>query len=201
LTGKGKSAGADLYRVAPMRLRAVLILSLAAALALIVPAGAAADFQTLYDDYRTDGVIDGCSYSSSELSAGLSDIPADVREYDPGFSDALNAALEQVAAGCGVSPQASAAKNQASAADGSPGPVAPKPVAFNDSGAGRGLPALLMAMIVFGAATLAAAALLLGSHYYGWDLRGRLAPVGGAARGAESRIAEAWRSLRDRLGF
>ena len=184
-----------------MRLRVFLILSLLAALALIAPAGAAADFQTLYDDYRSDGVIDGCSYSSGELSAGLSDIPADVREYDPGFSDALNAALEQVAAGCDLSPQAATAKNEASAADGSPGPVAPKPVAFHAPGADRGLPALLTAMIVFLAAALASGAVLLGSHYYGWDLRGRLAPVGGAAREAESRVAEALRSLRDRLGF
>jgi hypothetical protein len=162
-----------------MRLRALLTLTLAAAVALMLPASAAADFQTLYDDYRTDGFIDGCSYSSSELSSGLSDIPADVREYDPGFSDALNAALEQSAAGCGVAPQAAAAKNQTSAPDGSPGPVAPKPVAFHTGGSDRGLPAVLTAMIVLLAAALGAGAVLFASYYYGWDLR----------------------SLRDRAGF
>jgi hypothetical protein len=184
-----------------MRLHSILSLTIVAALALLLPASASADFQTLYDDYRTDGLIDGCTYSSSELSSGLSDIPADVREYDPGFSDALNAALEQAAAGCGLTPQATGGKNEVSAADGSPGPVAPKPVAFQTPTGGRGLPAVMTALIVLLAAALGAAAVLFATHYYGWDLRGRLAPVGSAARGAEARLSDGLRSLRDRLGF
>jgi hypothetical protein len=162
-----------------MRLRPLLSLTIVIALALLLPASASADFQTLYDDYRTDGVIDGCSYSSNELSSGLGEIPADVREYDPGFSDALNAALEQAAAGCGLTPQAAGGKNEVSAADGSPGPVAPKPVSFQTPTGGRGLPAVMTALIVLLGAALGAAAVLFAAHYYGWDLR----------------------SLRDRLGF
>jgi hypothetical protein len=184
-----------------MRLRPLLSLAIVTVLALLLPASASADFQTLYDDYHSDGVIDGCSYSSSELSSGLSDIPADVREYDPGFSDALNAALEQVAAGCGLTPQASGGKNEISSADGSPGPLAPKPLAFQTPAGGRGLPAVMTALIVLLGAALVAAAVLFASHYYGWDLRGRLAPVGSAARGAEARLSDGLRSLRDRLGF
>jgi hypothetical protein len=184
-----------------MRLLPLLSLTVVATLALLLPASAAADFQTLYDDYRADGAIDGCSYSSSELSSGLGDIPADVREYDPGFSDALNAALEQAAAGCGLTPQATGGKNQVSAADGSPGPVAAKTVAFQTPEGGRGLPAVMTALIVLLGAALSAAAVLFASHYYGWDLRGRLAPVGSAVRGAEARLSDALRSLWDRLGF
>jgi hypothetical protein len=172
-----------------------------AAAALALPASAAADFQTLYSDYRADGVIDGCAYSSSELSSGLSDIPADVRQYDPGFAAAINAALDQVAAGCGTAAKVAGAKDEVSAADGSPGPAVPHRLAFVAAGTGRGLPAVLVALIAILGAALAAAALLAGAHYYGWDLRSRLAPVSGAARGAERRIADRLRWLQDRLGL
>ena len=142
----------------PGRLCASLIVVVAAA--LLAPAIAAASFQTLYDDYRADGVIDGCAYSTGDLSSGLNDIPADVREYDPAFSDAINAALEQTAGGCNASPQQAASiKNEISAADGSPGPAPPKGLALGNPGDGRDLPAVLVAlMVVLGVALGAAAA-------------------------------------------
>jgi hypothetical protein len=183
-----------------MRLRPLATLTIAAAAAtLLLPAIAGADFQTLYDDYRADGAIDGCAYSSSDLSAGLSEIPADVRQYDPGFSAAINAALDQVAAGCNVAPEAPA-KDEVTAADGSPGPAVPHPLAFHAAGTGRGLPGVLVALIAVLGAALAAGAFLGAAHYYGWDLRRRVAPVSGAARGAERRLADGLRSLLDRLG-
>jgi hypothetical protein len=172
-----------------------------AAVALALPASAAADFQTLYSDYRADGVINGCAYPSSDLSSGLSDIPADVRQYDPGFTAAINAALDQVAAGCGTAPQIAGARDEVSAADGSPGPAVPHRLAFVAAGTGRGLPAVLVALIALLGGALATAALLAWAHYYGWDLRARLAPVSGAARGAERRIADSLRALQDRLGL
>jgi hypothetical protein len=185
-----------------MRLRPFATLTIAAAaVVLLPPATAGADFQILYDDYRADGVIDGCAYSSGDLTSGLGDIPADVREYDPGFAEAINAGLEQAAAGCGTAAMEVIPKNEVIAADGSPGPAAPRPVAFQIPDTDRGIPAVLVAlMIVFGAA-LACGAVLGGAHYYGWDLRGRLAPVSGAARGTERRLADRLRSLLDRLGF
>lgn len=185
-----------------MRPRPLVTLTIAAfAAALLLPAAAQADFQTLYDDYRSDGVIDGCTHSPSELSAGLTDIPADVREYDPGFTEAINAALEQAAAGCGAAPQAAAIKNEITAADGSPGPALPKGIAFEATGSGRGMPAVLVALIALLGAVLAVGALLGAAHYYGWDLRRHVAPVNGAARRAERRLTDSLRSLLDRLGF
>jgi hypothetical protein len=183
-----------------MRQRLIVSLTAVAAAALLLAAPARADFQTLYDDYRADGVIDGCSYSSSELGSALSGIPADVREYDPGFTDALNAALEQAASGCGTAPQAATKKNLRSAADGSPGPIVPRPVAFHTAGTGRGMPLVVAALIALLAIALAGAALLGAAHYYGWDLRARLAPFGRAEQGAERRLSDWLRSLRDRLG-
>jgi hypothetical protein len=183
-----------------MRLPRIAILS-AVATALLWPAAAQADFQTLYDDYNADGVIDGCAYPSSELSAGLNNIPADVREYDPGFTDALNTALEQVAAGCGTAPQVAVTKNEVTAVDGSPGPAVPKSLAVASATGGRSLPGVMDALIAILGAALALAALLGAAHYYGWDLRGRLAPVSGAARAAERRLSDGLRSVLERLGF
>ena len=143
-----------------MRPRLLATLTIAAA-ALLLAAPAQADFQTLYDDYHADGVIDGCSYSASELGAGLTDIPADVREYDPGFSDAINAALEQIAAGCGTAPAVAATKNEVVAADGSPGPTVPRQLVVHAAEAGPALPGVLTALIVVMGAGLATAAVLV----------------------------------------
>jgi hypothetical protein len=168
---------------------------------LLLAAPAWADFQTLYDDYRADGVINGCAFSSGELSGGLTDIPADVREYDPGFAAAINVALEQAAAGCGSAPaEAAAIKNEITAADGSPGPAIPKGFVLPHGEGGRGLPAVLIGLIAVLGIALATAAVLGVGRYYGWDLRRRLAPASGAARGAERRLADSLRSLLDRLG-
>jgi hypothetical protein len=151
-----------------MRTRRLALLTVTAALALsLVPSLAQADFQTLFNDYRADGTIDGCNYSQSELSAGLSSIPSDVRQYDPGFSNAINAALEQAAAGCNASPTAAASiRNEISASDGSPGPAPPKSLALGSAGDGRDIPAILIAlMIVIGAALGAAGALVAARRY------------------------------------
>jgi hypothetical protein len=182
----------------PIR-RAVCAAVAFAALAAAAPAQA--DFQTLYDDYRIDGSIDGCEYYSSELTAGLGAIPADVREYDPGFSEALNAALEQLASGCSDESETPAeAAGGITADDGSPGPTEPRSVGL-DAENGESLPGILLAMIVVLGAALAVAALLAGARYYGWDLRRRLAPLAGAARGLRYRLADRLWAVRDRFGF
>ncbi|MGH2981858.1 MAG: hypothetical protein ACRDKV_07445 [Solirubrobacterales bacterium] len=186
-----------------MRPRFLATLAATAAAALLWAAPAGADFQTFYDDYRADGVIDGCSHSPSVLSSALNDIPADIREYDPAFAEAINAALEQAATGCGTGPQDAATSEEAVvlAADGSPGPAPPSPPAIPATGGDRDMPAILVALVAVLGLALAAAALLGAAHRYGWDLRCRLAPVGGAVRGAERRLSGGLRSLLDRLGF
>jgi hypothetical protein len=183
-----------------MRLR--WLATLIAGAVLVLPAAAAADFQTFYDDYRADGVIDGCAQSPGELSSALGDIPADVREYDPAFADAINTALEQAATGCEAAPQEAAAlKNEVIAADGSPGPALPQRAGLAVPESGSDMPPVLVGFSVLLAAALAVAVLVGLADRYSWDLRGRLAPVGGALRGAERRLADSIRSLLDRLGF
>ena len=157
------------------------IAPLIGAVGLLLPAAAAADFQTFYDDYRADGVIDGCSQSPDELSAALGDIPADVREYDPAFADAINAALEQAATGCGTAPPEAAAtiRGEVISEDGSPGPAVPERAALAVPETGRDMPPVLVALSVLLAGALAVAALLAASDRYGWDLRGRLRSLRG----------------------
>jgi hypothetical protein len=169
--------------------------------ALALPSSAGADFQTLYDDYRADGQIVGCEYYSSDLTAGLGAIPADVREYDPGFAEALNGALEQLAAGCGVQPESSSdASAGVTAGDGSPGPIRPQSVGLLTNQADT-LPGILLAVIVLLGASLAVAALLGAARFFGWNLQRRLAPVGGATRGVRDRLADGLWGIRDRLGL
>ena len=152
-----------------MRARLLLPLTIAACLSgLLVPALAQADFQTLFNDYRADGTIDGCNYSESDLSAGLGSVPSDVRQYDPGFTDAINAALQQAAAGCNAGPQAASIANEVSAADGSPGPAPPKGLALAKPGDARDIPVVLIALMVALAAALGAAATWAAGRRYGW---------------------------------
>jgi hypothetical protein len=156
----------------------------AALLAALVPAAAAAsrgdrppraDFQALYDEYRSLGVILGCSHREADLRDALSAVPADIKAYDPGFVDALDSALEGRVAGCSSTLAAPLGQPTASAgtvvaSDGSPGPARP-PVAgpFPASAtAGVTMPAALLALsIVVGAALLAATAIAVGRHR-GW---------------------------------
>jgi hypothetical protein len=183
-----------------MRLRRLATMTLTALAALLFPASSGADFQTLYNDYRADGVIDGCTFSTADLSSGLTDIPADVREYDPGFSEAINAALEQAAGGCGTAAEeVPTIKNEITAADGSPGPAFPKGLAVASPEGGQGLPAVLIALMVVLGAALGAGVVIGVAHYYGWDLGGRAAPANGEPRRGR-RSAGRRRSLRDKRG-
>ena len=141
-----------------------------AALALVLPAVAAAGSRELYEEYRRGGAIDGCAHGSGELSAALSGVPADIKAYDPGFADALNVALERRAAGCRgdaaaadpLVPVAVAGTRRAS--DGSPGPRDPPtpaaPAAAEFAAEEFPVGALLVAIG-------AAAALLAGSLAWG----------------------------------
>ena len=152
-----------------MRIRPPAALATIAAMVLLLsPSLARADFQTLFNDYRGDGNIYGCDYSESELRAGLTSIPSDVRQYDTGFADAINLALQQAATGCNVSPsQAAPTSNQITAADGSPGPGPPKSLALGHDGDGRDIPAILVAMMVALGAALGAAAALFAARHHG----------------------------------
>ena len=139
------------------------IAALAAALA--APAAAQAG---VYGDYSSDGSIDGCDYSGSELQNAAGSIPTDVAQYDPRFKDALNKALAQRAAGCGGGETAAeqSQKTAAAAADGSPKPPAPTAVpgqlaGDTDLDSEHGFPAALavlagmVALIILGTALVA----------------------------------------------
>lgn len=183
-----------------MRTRARQIALAAAVGLLVLPGLARADFQTLYDDYRVDGGIDGCEYQSGDLTGALGAIPADVREYDPGFAEALNTALEQLAAGCEEESDASSEQSAgAIAADGSPGPPRPRVVQVAGE-VDSSLPAVLVAVIVVLGAALAAGVLMVAVRFFGWDPGRRLAGATTPLRRLRERLADGLWALRDRLG-
>ena len=121
------------------RTRLAVVLAFTALLLLpastaAAPAPAAVGFQGLYDEYQKLGFVYGCSHRESDLRSALSSIPADRAAYDPGFADALDAALEQRASGCSGAPTSPFPQTPASgngtvvAADGSPGPANQQPL-------------------------------------------------------------------------
>ena len=156
-------------------MRFLLPAILTALVALLLAAPAEADFQTLYDDYRADGVIDGCAYTSGELSNGLGDIPADVRQLRPRLPRGAERGSGPGGGGLPRHPRRGR-RNEVTAADGSPGPAVPHKLAFQTGGPDRGLPGVLVALIAVLSAALSAAAVLALAHFYGWDLRLRRGP-------------------------
>ena len=61
----------------------------------IAPAATA----SVYGDYASGGSLQSCSYTPEELRNALANVPPDIQQYDPGFVDALNAALANSASG------------------------------------------------------------------------------------------------------
>jgi hypothetical protein len=148
----------------PVRRSIILCLAIAC-LASAAPAQGAPSFRALYDEYLRSGLVSGCAHSEAELQAALTSIPADVEAYDPGFSDALNAALENRAAGCAAAAPAPPARKGQTAADGSPGPArvrAPLTPAPEPSGPSV-LPVQLLFLGALAAAALFTAVLLSGA--------------------------------------
>jgi hypothetical protein len=151
-----------------MGLRRLLVLAALGA-ALAAPAAARASVCSAYGDYSTDGTINGCDYSSSDLQNALGSIPTDVAQYDPRFKNALNNALAQRAGGCGAGSGAAAGADQkkkaAAAADGSPKPPPAETAghlsAPTNLGSNHGFPlalavlGALVAMIIAGTAIVA----------------------------------------------
>lgn len=179
--------------------RAALLASL---LCLLAPAIARADFGTLYRDYTADSAINGCKYPASELRAGLGQIPADVRQYDPQFELALESALEQRLGGCRAAAAAPASgRGIETVADGSPGPRPLRPAPLAAVAKDDGTPAVVVAMIVLLAAVLALAAILGLAGYFGWNLDEALAPARNGSRRLAERASDRLYAVRDRLGF
>lgn len=138
---------------------ATLALGLAA---LLIPAPAVADVEGLYDEYLRAGSIDGCAQSRADVLEALQEMPTDIAAYDPGFTDALNRALEQQASGCrslsSEQLEFFAGAGTVTSADGSPGPSPPSSAL---SGAPAGPPEAASKTPVLLLLGLTAAALLL----------------------------------------
>lgn len=86
-------------------------------------APAQADFASLYEEYRLNGLIHACRHSLDDLEATLASVPADIQSYDPGFADALVKALEQRADGCAPGREETVPEGIVTAADSSPEPA------------------------------------------------------------------------------
>ena len=140
----------------------------------------------IYTDYRQTGLVNGCQRSPAELREALTSIPADIQAYDPGYAEALNAALAERGAGCEGEEEVDHIPTGAEeAVDGSPSPrppliaAAPAPAGEEEA---SGSVALILA-VAFGAGliavmTLAAPAPRRRDSSSRWGrMRGRLSDV------------------------
>jgi hypothetical protein len=171
-----------------MRRSIILAVAVACLAATTTPADAAPRFRALYDEYLRSGQISGCAHSEAELESALTSIPADIQAYDPAFSDALNAALEDRAAGCSAPPSpGSGGTAGATASDGSPGPP-PVTVPPAPAPAPSGPSALPLELLFLGGLAVAGllTAVVLSSH---WGRRHGSRPRAGAVRGFLADVA------------
>lgn len=151
-----------------MKTRLLMTFAVAACLVGAAPASAQSGSQGIYDEYLQTGLIAGCNHTAGDLQAALTTIPADVQAYDPGFSDALNGALDRRASGCDGAVKGtfnpSGLPGTTLAADGAPGPNAGNQVTLAPLPAGEdttGSLVLIIFGIVIGAALLTALIALL----------------------------------------
>lgn len=86
---------------------------------------AEADSSEIYEEYRATARIVGCDHSVAELQEAAGSIPADILAYDPGFSEAIDLALQERLGGCLEGDEVRDEAPPPAAADGSPGPIPP----------------------------------------------------------------------------
>lgn len=190
-------------RAAP-RLRG-LVAVCAATVALAVAPQSAMAVPT-YDDYSSDGAVGSCDYSASQLQNDINNAPSDIRQYDPGYLEALRRALNDQATGAcdpsaGPNPEPVAdSTSERESAAGPTGPLSPpgasgrvSSIDLSDIEPG-GLPAWATTLGVFGG-LLAVAAALLTLLFARQGLR---TVVPGAESG--SALSDYWWALRERLG-
>jgi hypothetical protein len=201
---------------------------LAALLALVgAPSARADDFQQIFSDYRSDGVVSPCSHSEASLHNAQGQIPNDIEQYAPDFPAALQSALEARARGqCGgaaaaiapvtlapsaaaLAPHASRRRARHGVAAPPPAPPAAAPVApggADGTAAAARVPGVDAAtrseaplpVVLLGAVGGAFALALLA-----WAIGRRALPAGGATRHAFAeagyRAGGVWADFRDWL--
>lgn len=192
----------------------VLNLALAAFAATLVFVPAVASAST-YDDYSQDGSIGACDYSAGQLQGDIDGAPADIRQYDPGYVEALNRALNERASGAcdgddsggsgnggggGGGSGGDTAGTSALAADGSAKPPGTKLGAGSAINPGDLAPASsdtpgwLKGLAIGGGLSLLAALLFMAMF-----ARTAMTPVGHEGRFG-SVLADYWWGVRDRFG-
>lgn len=185
-----------------MKRKAHLTVLGAVAAALLAPALALGAGS--YDDYSSDGNLNACRYSPSQLQDDLASAPSDVRQYDPGYLDALRRALgQQTSGGCDPGApaggeergRAAAAAQVDSGGPGTPGgnATSPSSIRLGDLDR-RDLPAWPAVLAGVGGLVILAA-ILFTLAFARQGLRAT-----GPGTGASSALSDYWWALRDRLG-
>jgi hypothetical protein len=175
-------------------MRRVLGAVVLAMVVLWAPAARASTYGQLLQIYQTKGTIPPCWFSTAQLEGVLKNVDTYGAQYFADFTNAINAALAQRAAGaCTPKQTTTGAVQLASPATGGRLPGGPVPAA-----SGAGVPAPIIVLAVFAGLFLLVAAVGGAARLLGWD------PAWAAAwrhswNEAEYRVGGGWLALRDRF--
>ena len=165
--------------------------------ALVGPAVASGDaYDKVEAAYASSGTINGCQFSSGELTSALNHAPTYDLEYDADLTDSIQNALSERATGQCSRGGAAAVVSHVRPT----GPLARlRPPASSTGATGASIPLpLALAAIMAGLAALLGLGLALGRSR-GWDPEWAIA-VRHSWTEAEYRVSGAWESFRDWLG-
>lgn len=175
-------------------MRRVLGAVVLAAMILWAPAANASTYSQLLQIYQTKGSIPPCTFTTAQLEGVLKSVDTYGAQYFADFTNAINAALAQRAAGaCAPRQTTTGAVQLASPAVNGRLPGGPVPAA-----SGAGVPAPIVVLAVFAGLFLLVAAIGGAARLLGWD------PAWAVAwrhswNEAEYRIGGGWLALRDRF--
>lgn len=175
-----------------MRKRRVIAFVLTGTIGLAAPSAAGASaYSQVLQAYQTSGTVPPCRFSSAQLAAALRGIDTYGQQYFADFSDAVQSALAQRAAGA-------CTPGTHHAASGGVAPQAPLPASVTSATNGSvPLPMLLLAGLAVVVALIGGAALLVRRQAWepAWAAAWRhaWAEAGYRMAGRLSDLADRWR--------
>lgn len=173
-----------------------VVASVVLAMAVVwAPAAGASTYSQLLQTYQAQGSIPPCTFTTAQLEGVLKNVDTYGAQYFADFTNAINAALAQRAAGaCAPKQTTSGAVQLASPASSGRIPGGPVPAA-----SGAGVPAPIVVLAVFAGLFVLAGAVGGVARLFGWN-PGWATAWRHSWNEAEYRIGGGWLRLRDRFG-
>jgi hypothetical protein len=172
-----------------------VVASVVLAMAVVwTPAARASTYSQLLQIYQAKGAIPPCTFTTAQLEGVLKNVDTYGAQYFADFTNAINAALAQRAAGACANRQTTSGAVQLV----SPPPSGRIPGGPVPATSGAGVPAPIVVLAVFAGLFVLAAAVGGAARLFGWEPAWAMA-WRHSWNEAEYRIGGGWLGLRDRV--